>query len=131
LCTLATAILLACGRDLIARLYIQDEEVAQRASDLLAWMIWYQAVDAVQVMCFFILRCHRVTLVPMLVYASLLWGVGLTGGYALAYQGLGGIEPLMGPQAFWITSSFALTLVSLALGGLLGVVIRRDVQDKG
>jgi multidrug resistance protein, MATE family len=130
LCTLATAILLACGRDLIARLYIQDEEVAQRASDLLAWMIWYQAVDAVQVMCFFILRCHRVTLVPMLVYASLLWGVGLTGGYALAYQGVGGIEPLMGPQAFWITSSFALTLVSLALGGLLGVVIRRDVQDK-
>ncbi len=124
LCILLTGLILILGRDWIARLYIQDEVVATQASGLLAWMVWYQAVDALQVLCFFILRCYRVTLLPMLVYATFLWGVGLTGGYWLAYEGIGPIAPLMGPSAFWISSSVALTVVSAVLGGLLWWVIR-------
>lgn len=124
LCILITGLILILGRDWIARLYIQDEVVASQASGLLAWMVWYQAVDALQVLCFFILRCYRVTLLPMLVYATFLWGVGLTGGYGLAYEGIGPIAPLMGPSAFWISSSVALTVVSAVLGGLLWWVIR-------
>jgi len=117
---------LALGRDLIAGLYIQDAEVARQASDLLAWLVWYQSVDALQVLCFFVLRCYRVTLLPMLVYATFLWGIGLSGGYWLAYIGGWGWSPLLGPQAFWISSSLALTIVSIVLGALLWVVIRRQ-----
>ncbi len=124
LCILLTGLILILGRDWIARLYIHDDVVATQASGLLAWMVWYQAVDALQVLCFFILRCYRVTLLPMLVYATFLWGVGLTGGYWLAYEGIGPIAPLMGPSAFWISSSVALTVVSAVLGGLLWWVIR-------
>ena len=124
LCTGITGLILALGRDQIARLYIQDEVVAAQASQLLGWMVWYQTVDALQVLCFFVLRCYRVTLIPMGVYATFLWGVGLTGGYWLAYEGIGPIPPLMGPEAFWISSSVALSIVSVVLGGLLWWVIR-------
>jgi MATE family multidrug resistance protein len=124
LCTGITGLMLALGRDQIARLYIQDEVVAAQASQLLGWMVWYQTVDALQVLCFFVLRCYRVTLIPMGVYATFLWGVGLTGGYWLAYEGIGPVPPLMGPQAFWISSSVALSIVSVVLGGLLWWVIR-------
>jgi multidrug resistance protein, MATE family len=126
LTTLAGGLGLALGRDLIAGLYIQDAEVARQASDLLAWLVWYQSVDALQVLCFFVLRCYRVTLLPMLVYATFLWGIGLSGGYWLAYIGGWGWSPLLGPQAFWISSSLALTIVSIVLGALLWVVIRRQ-----
>ena len=131
LAILTTGIILIAGRQEIARLYIDDVEVSRAASDLLTWMIWYQAVDAVQVLCFFILRCHRVTILPMLVYATFLWGIGLTGGYVLAYHGVAGWGPLMGPEAFWISSSFALTLVSLILGLLLLTVVRRQAHAPG
>jgi MATE family multidrug resistance protein len=118
-CASVTAAGLALFKTDIARLYIQNQEVVAQADGLLTWLIWYLAVDALQVFFFFMLRCHRVTVGPMLIYAGLLWGVGLTGGYALAYQGLWGHEPMMSPQAFWISSSAALTVVSVLLGGLL------------
>ena len=107
------------GREFIADLYTRDAEVAVLASELMAWLTWYQAVDALQVMCFFLLRCFRITLAPLVVYTLLLWGVGLTGGYVLAYKGLVGWDPMQSPQAFWMASSLALTGVALALGCLL------------
>jgi MATE family multidrug resistance protein len=116
------------GREFIANLYTRDAEVAALASELMAWLTWYQAVDALQVMCFFLLRCFRITLAPLLVYTLLLWGVGLTGGYLLAYQGLAGWGPMQSPEAFWMTSSLALTGVALALGGLLHFAVKGRAQ---
>ena len=49
----------------------------------------YHLADAVQALCVFVLRCYRVTVAPLVVYCVLLWGVGLGGGYLLAYRGLG------------------------------------------
>jgi MATE family multidrug resistance protein len=116
------------GREFIAKLYTSDADVAVLASELMAWLTWYQAVDALQVMCFFLLRCFRITLAPLLVYTLLLWGVGLTGGYLLAYQGLAGWGPMQSPEAFWMTSSLALTGVALALGGLLHFAVKGRAQ---
>ena len=129
LCAVSTAALLAIFKTPIARLYIQNEVVVDLASQLLGWLVWYQSVDAFQVFCFFMLRCYRVTILPMLIYALLLWGVGLTGGYALAYHGLLGMAPMMSPQAFWISSSSALTVVSVSLGGLLLWVLRSRARN--
>ena len=40
------------------------------------------------------LRCYRVAVAPLAAYCVLLWGVGLAGGYALAYRGLGPLPHL-------------------------------------
>jgi MATE family multidrug resistance protein len=129
LCAVATATLLGIFRTPIARLYIQNEVVVALASDMLGWLVWYQSVDAIQVFCFFMLRCFKVTVLPMMIYALLLWGVGMTGGYALAYHGLPGIAPMMSPQAFWISSSTALTVVSMSLGAFLVWVLRTRARN--
>ena len=119
---------IALGREFIAHLYTRDAAVAELASELMAWLTWYQAVDAFQVMCFFLLRCFRITLAPLVVYTLLLWGVGLTGGYLLAYKGVLNWGPLQSPEAFWMTSSLALTGVALGLGLLLHFAVQARAQ---
>jgi MATE family multidrug resistance protein len=119
---------LACGREWIASLYTREEAVAGLARDMMRWLTWYQAADALQVMCFFLLRCFRITLAPLLVYTLLLWGVGLTGGYVLAYDGFAGWGPLQSPEAFWMTSSLALTGVALAFALLLRLTVLARAQ---
>ena len=42
-----------------------------------------------QALCVFVLRCYRVAVAPLVAYCVLLWGVGLGGGYLLAYRGIG------------------------------------------
>ena len=86
----------------------------------LAWVALYHLADAVQAVCAFLLRCYRITLAPLLIYTALLWGLGLYGGYRLAYTGL----PTLGWQAqpgvgtFWITSTVALAWVSVLFAWL-------------
>jgi MATE family multidrug resistance protein len=129
-CAAVTALCLALFKTDVAHWYIQNPDVVARADGLLTWLIWYLVVDALQVFFFFMLRCHRVTVAPMLIYACLLWGVGLTGGYALAYHGLWGFAPLESPQAFWISSSAALTVVSTLLAGLLWMVLKGSRSNR-
>jgi MATE family multidrug resistance protein len=52
---------------------------------------------------------------PLLIYAALLWGMGLYGGYLLAYQGFdwAGWPQRASVDTFWMTSTAALALVSL------------------
>jgi MATE family multidrug resistance protein len=111
--------ILALFRHPIALLYAPNKEVAELASGMLAWLCLYHIGDSLQVLCFFILRCYRVTLKPLVIYSVMLWGVGLCGGFTLAYKGLGPIEPLMSPKGFWIGSSTALVLSALMLIALL------------
>ena len=56
------------------------------AAGLLAWLAVYHIGDAAQALCVFVLRCYRVAIAPLVAYCLLLWGVGLAGGYALAYR---------------------------------------------
>jgi hypothetical protein len=48
-------------------------------------------------------------------YSVMLWGVGLSGGYLLAYHGFPGISPMQSPHAFWLMSLSALALVGACL----------------
>jgi MATE family multidrug resistance protein len=99
--------------------------VVALATALLAWVALYHLADSVQVVCVFFLRCFRVTLVPLLVYCLLLWGLGLSGGYLLTYQGLGRWQALQTPAAFWASSAVALALTALIFMMILWQVIRR------
>jgi MATE family multidrug resistance protein len=85
--------------------------------------------DAMQTVSIFVLRCYRVTLAPFAVYCVLLWGVGLGGGYLLAYRGLGPWPAQMSPAAFWQAAAGGLLVTALAVRWLLGWVSRRVVAQ--
>ena len=99
----------------LAALYAKDASVSAMAASLLITIGFYHLGDATQTLCFFILRCFKVTLLPMVLYSVMLWGVGLSGGYLLAYHGLPGVSAMPSPQAFWVMSLLALILVSMGL----------------
>jgi len=104
----------------IAEFYTQSPEVAALAASLLLWLMIYHVADAVQVFCVFTLRCYGITVLPLITYTLLLWGLGLAGGYALAYgvgvdvSGLSWLTP-QSPIAFWQTGSLALYVTAAVL----------------
>ena len=106
------------GKEVLASAFTTDPEVARIAAALLAWVVVYHAFDAIQTVCAFLLRCFQITLLPLLIYSVLLWGVGLGGGYVWAYQGIGKQAALPEPHSFWLTSTAALAVVMLLFLGL-------------
>ena len=103
--------------------------MAAAATAWLGLVAWYHLADALQAVCVFALRCWRVTLSPLLVYTALLWGVGLYGGYLLAYQGLGAWPATPSVRSFWLTSSVALAVVTVLLLARLEWAMRRPLQS--
>ncbi len=105
--------MLALNRELLAHLFSANPEVALAASGVLAWVAIYHWVDALQAVCAFILRCYRITLLPLAIYGVMLWGVGLGGAYVWAYQGMGNWPARPEVSTFWAASSFALSIVTV------------------
>ena len=104
----------------LARLFAgPNPPVVILAATILPWVALYHVVDAVQAVCVFILRSYGVATASLVIYCVLLWGVGLGGGYLLAYEGVLGIAPLGTPSAFWMAGAFALSLTSIAFLTLL------------
>jgi MATE family multidrug resistance protein len=103
------------GREAVAKAFSTDPSVVQAATVWLGWVALYHLADAVQAVCAYLLRCYRITLMPLLIYTALLWGVGLYGGYVLAYQGIDvAAWPMRASvDTFWMTSTAALALVSV------------------
>jgi len=101
------------GKELLTQAFTHDAEVAAVAIGLLGWVAAYHFFDAVQTVCAFLLRCFRITLIPLLIYSVILWGIGLGGGYLWAYQGMGSWPALRHPSSFWIASCAALSVVAL------------------
>lgn len=113
--------LLLLGREALAQAFSQDPGVVQAAALWLGWVALYHLADAVQAVCAYLLRCYRITLMPLVIYTALLWGVGLYGGYLLAYQGVEALDWAMRPSVdtFWITSTAALAVVSLLFAAMV------------
>lgn len=124
LAILMAATMLA-ARGGIASLYSADAQVAAVASGLLALVAAYHLGDATQALSVFVLRSYRVTIAPLVAYCVLLWGIGVLGGYLLAYRGIGAWPALHTPAAFWIASSFALALLAVILPLIVWRSVRR------
>jgi MATE family multidrug resistance protein len=124
LAILMAATMLA-ARGGIASLYSADAQVAAVASGLLAFVAAYHLGDATQALSVFVLRSYRVTIAPLVAYCVLLWGIGVLGGYLLAYRGIGAWPALHTPAAFWIASSFALALLAVILPLIVWRSVRR------
>lgn len=125
-CALVMSGVLVLARETLANIYARSPEVIALAATLLGWVAVFHLFDAMQAVGVFILRCFRITLAPLLVYCLLLWGMGLYGGYLLAYQGLGPWSAMQTPVAFWITSSAALALTALVFWVILWKLLKRD-----
>lgn len=113
------------GRSGVVRLYTRDAAVIAAALPLLAWVALFHVADAAQTIVAFVLRAWRIATVPMVIYAGALWGVGLGGGYMLAFN-LSGHTPeaLLGARGFWVASTAGLVLAGVCLTGFMVWVMR-------
>ena len=112
-------------REPVVGLYTRDAAVAAAALPLLAWVALFHVADAAQAVASFVLRAWRIATVPLVVNATALWGVGLVGGYLLAFDVGGHVPPaLRGAPGFWFAATMGLVLAALALSAFLAVVLR-------
>jgi MATE family multidrug resistance protein len=134
---LQLGLMLACGmglvmllsREAVVRLYTQDAAVVAVALPLVAWLLVFHVGDAVQAIAAFILRAYHVARLPLIILALSLWGVGLGGGYVLAFN-LTGLSPasLQGPGGFWAAAAWSLALAAVMLTAYLALYLRSRVQ---
>jgi MATE family multidrug resistance protein len=117
------------ARAAIIQAYTPDPAVVAAALPLFLFIGFYQLFDSVQVTTAFVLRAYKVAVIPTLIYAVALWGVGLGGGYLLGLDPLG-IAPdaVRGAAGFWLGNSASLGLVAVGLLWYLHVVQRRAAQ---
>lgn len=119
------------GRESLLRAYTQDAVILAAALPLLAWVMLFHIADAAQTLAAFTLRAYRLTVVPMLIYAAALWGVGLAGGYVVAFDTTGLTPPaLLGAPGFWAACTTGVTLAALALCGLLAWVLNTRRREE-
>ena len=120
--------MLLIARQGLASAYSENPEIIGLASSLLLWVAFYHVADAVQAVSAFLLRCYRITLAPLALYGVLLWGLGLFGGYQLAYVGIADRAATASTSSFWVSSTLALALAACCMLGLLVLAVRRSVR---
>ena len=115
-------------RPQVLQLYTANEAVFAAAMPLIAWLVLFHVADAAQIIAAFVLRAYKITTVPMLIYVGALWGLGLGGGYVLAFN-LSGFTPtfLLGAPGFWMASTTGLTLAAALLTAYLAWVLKQKL----
>ena len=127
LIALALGTLIFFAREAVVRLYTADEPIVAAALPLLAWVALFHFVDAMQITAAFTLRAWHIATVPLLIYATSIWGLGVGGGYALAFN-VGGAVPasLHGARGFWIACTAGLGTAATGLVLFLVWVLRQQ-----
>ncbi len=117
-------------RPVIAASYTNDIEVQAVIVHLLVAIAAYQIFDCLQAVAQGVLRGYKITLLPTIVFVCMLWGVGLCGGYVLAFKGLSllNLRPL-GAAGFWWGSVAGLSLVAAILAPYALMVSKRHVAQ--
>jgi MATE family multidrug resistance protein len=82
----------------------------------------YHLGDALQAVAVNALRGYKKSVVPMVIYGTLLWGLGLGGGILLGLTGTFG--PALGAPGFWIAAVASLWLVAGLVTVYLNAVSR-------
>ena len=114
-------------REPVLRLYTADGLVVAAALPLLAWLAVFHVADAAQAIAAFVLRAYKITTVSLVVYVAALWGVGLGGGYLLAFNVGGSVPPsLQGAPGYWVAATSGLVLAGAALTAVLAWVFRQQ-----
>lgn len=125
---LAVCIAVYLLREPIVAAFTRDAQVAAVALSLLAAGVVFHFFDAMQGVAGFILRGYKVALAPMLIHSVALWGLGLAGGYWLAYHPPAGWA-YGGAFSFWAAAAAGLVLAGLAMTWLAAYVANRRERD--
>jgi MATE family multidrug resistance protein len=131
LVALALGAAVFAGREDIVRLYTGNEVIVAAALPLLAWVALFHFVDAMQIGANFVLRAWRIASVPLIIYAASIWGIGMGGGYVLAFN-VGGAVPVAmhGARGYWIASTAGLGAAALGLTLFLLWVLRQQQRAR-
>jgi len=116
-------------RDSIVRLYTSDAAVAAVALTLVPYLAAFHVFDALQTVVGFVLRAHKRAVAPTVIHAMTLWGVGLLGGYHVAFRGLWGLP--WGVTGMWMMQSVGLGLAGLFLLGFYLWRLRMPTRRAG
>ena len=111
----------------IVGLYTSDPAVAAMALALIPFLAAFHFFDAIQTVVGFVLRAHKIVLPPTVIYALTLWGVGVFGGYQLAFRGVAG--PPWGIAGMWLMQSIALALAAVFLVAFYVWVLRAQRDE--
>jgi MATE family multidrug resistance protein len=126
----ATVLTVWLLRGAIIRLYTGDPAVAAMALTLIPYLVAFHFFDALQALASFVLRAYKLAIAPTVIHAAALWGVGVVGGYLVAFGGFWG--PPWGIAGMWLMQSLALALAALLLVGFyLGLPQLRRVRVLG
>jgi MATE family multidrug resistance protein len=100
----------------VAGLYTGDAALRRVAAVLIAFVAVYHQFDALQAVAVNVLRGYKRAVVPMLIYAVALWGVGLGGGYVIGLTSVDlawlDLRTPLGAQGFWLAAIASLVLAS-------------------
>jgi len=102
--------------------YTSDPAVRLVALSLIGYIALYQFFDAVQTVAAYSLRGYKITFAPMLVHTVAFWGVGLFGGWWLAFR----VPQPMGVEGFWLASLASLVVAAVLIGSILWHALKRQ-----
>lgn len=117
-------------REQVLGLYTRDAAIIAAALPLLGWVWIFHVADAGQTVSAFVLRAHHIATAPMVIYALAIWGLGLGGGYWLAFGDHAVPLPtfMQGAMGFWSAASAGLVAAAVGLSGLLAWVHRTQLK---
>lgn len=113
------------AREPILHAYTNNPTIIAAAMPLLVWVWWFHVADAAQTLANFVLRSHRITLMPLVFYATSLWGIGLFGGYLVTTSDWAP-PALQGAQGYWAMCTAGLIAAGASLCGFLAWVHRQE-----
>lgn len=115
-----TSILLFSGRELIVAAYTNNPEVTVVALSLLSLLPFFHIVDAMQCISSYLLRAHKVAMVPMLLQTFALMIIGLIGGWIM---GFGPGRPFMEPLRNYLLAGSPVGAGSMWLMATIGLAV--------
>lgn len=117
-------------REPVLQVYTNNTLVIAAAMPLLAWVAVFHVADAAQIIAAMVLRAYKITVVSVVVYVAALWGVGLGGGYVLAFNLPGQVPAaLQGAKGYWFASTAGLVLAAVSLTAILLWVLRQKAAE--
>lgn len=115
----------------IAAFYSPDEAVRGVAAALLVLVAGYHLFDGLQVVTVNALRGYKRAVIPLVINAAGLWGVGLAGGYVLGLTDfvdlrLFGLVTPLGVPGFWMAAIAGMFVSASGIAGYFLFVSARE-----
>jgi MATE family multidrug resistance protein len=115
-----TGAALMLGAGALAAVYTSDAGVQAIAATLLVLVGVYHVFDALQAVTVSALRGYKRAVVPLLINAGGLWGVGLAGGYVIGltdamHLSVAGLATPLGAPGFWAAASAGMLVADVGI----------------